>query len=170
MIPPLPRVHGGKSGDTARLRSSSLRTRSPRASPGSSTCLSPTSNDEKTKSEEKQNDEDKDPNDNVYTIVTVIDGKEEWFFEEDERSRRFYLTGGSESSFSNQAWTKDTNKVYFVTFLNPFSRVCFMHHFWVEIKERITSVFTVECILRDLKWLYHVEDNHLLIFCVFSGD
>jgi hypothetical protein len=24
--------------------------------------------------------------------------------------------------------------------------------------------------LPSLKWLYHIEDNHLLIFCVFSRD
>jgi hypothetical protein len=81
-------------------------------------------------------------------------------------SLRFYLTSKSKSSFSNKAWTKHMNKVYFVTFLNPLSGVCYVHHFWVEMKERITSVFRVKCILRDLSTgsLWSVKSSLALRF------
>jgi hypothetical protein len=52
-------------------------------------------NDEKrkTKSEEKQNNEDKDPNDNVVTKATVVDGKEQSVLRGGRAFSSFLLNG-----------------------------------------------------------------------------
>jgi hypothetical protein len=44
------------------------------------------------------------------------------------------------------------------------------HFCWYITWYRHIAIAFASIDSRRLKWLYHEEDNHFLIFCVFSGD